>query len=481
MAGEIRFHEEAIEIFGVAQVSEGQSAVTGSELAGTIDVTLGGTAVTGVGTNFGVDVITGDIIYTIAGVSIGRITSVTDTLNMTIEPAAVAVPALSKYAASDTITSGTLSVTSGTTAVSGAGTAYLTEAAPGAYLYEQDGTLIGQIKTVTDDSNLVLEANAPNTVTLGIYYVGLGTKNALAALNLTYSTELTSEAFTYVGDENNRDEDTVITDKFSKVEFETFLPSLGTLTTPGQVPLPSEVPMIDWLGSSGLSVDLTVADQAKFTNSVASNEFLTIEIRRSSPGITTQKTYTSTDNRGLVDLDATIGTRPKLKFVFNGNLAPVTQKFKILSDFGDQKSEHAPSLNSTNITQVELGVYNGNTPPTFAGGSNACFDKLLAPNFVGFEYTRFLTGCVDGWSKGGAASDVNITLLEDEAGATYNPDNHLEENHALRIKWGTIVGKKTQLDFTKLQLASVAVSTVAAYSGQDLQFRNTEYVDLILS
>lgn len=481
MAGEIRFHEKAIAIYGLAQRSEGQPVVIGGLKQGTASVSLAGTAVTGTSTSFLTEAIVGDLIYNSSGVEVGRVTAVADNTNMTITAAAVAL-STATYSTTKAITTGTLSVTTGTTAVTGASTFYLTEVQVGAYLYDETGTEIGQVASVETDTGLTLVANASSTVTSQVYSVGMGAKNALAVLNLNYATELTSEAFEYVGDELNRDEETVITDKFAKLDFEVFLPSLGIIATPGSPPLESEVPMVDWFGASGMSLDLTVNDIATFTNSTAANEFLTLEVRRASPGIATEKVYTTSDNRGLIDIDATVGTRAKLKFSFEGNIETVTQKTKLVADFGDLKSEHIGSFKSTTITDAELGLYVGETAPTYTPGTkNVCFDKAIAPNFTAFEYSRYLTGCVDGWSKGAIPSDVTLTILEDEAGASYNPDNHLEENHGLRLKVGTVTGKIAQIDFAKIQLANVSPSTVASYTGQDLAFRNVGTTSISLS
>jgi len=378
-------------------------------------------------------------------------------------------------------TTGAITTLVSSTAVTGIGTTFLSQLAPGAYIYNNSGAEVGQIASVTDDLHAVLTANAKVAVTAATFATGLGPKNALAVLNLNFSTELTSEAFQFTGDELSRDEETVITDKFAKFDFETFMPSLGTIGTPGAPPLASEVPLVDWMGACGFALDLTANDQAKFTNGLTSNEYLTIEIRRTSPDIATQKVFTTTDNRGTVDLDSTVGTRAKLKFSFQGNLVNVTQKVKLNPDFGDQKVEHAPSIKSTTITQSELALYSGTTVTFTPATKNVCFDKLQSSNMSGFEYSRYLTGCLDGWSKGATPTDVTMTILEDEAGASYNPDNHLEDLHGLRLGFGSVIGKKVEITFNKMQLSNVANSTVAAYTGQDLTFRNVGTTDIILS
>jgi len=494
MAGEIRFHEEAIAIFAVAQIAEGTSGVQSGLKQGTITAVLAATSIVGIGTKFLTELIIGDKLYDDSGSLLGTVTGITDDLNLAITAIQTAVGAGGDYTNHTARTSGAVTTNLASDQVVGVNTTFLTSVAPGSYLFTTDYLVIGRVLSVQDNLNLTLEDNvaaatgatATTMATKGAvagvtFETGLGPKNATAVLNLNFTTELTSEAFTYVGDELSRDEETVITDKFAKSDFEVFLPSLnGRAATAGAVD-EADVPLSDLMQASGFAVDLATNDTVKYTNSVASNEYLTIEIRRSSPGIATQKTYLTTDSQGLVDLDATIGTRAKLKFTFEGNLVKVTQKLKVPEDFGTQKVGFAPSFKSSTISLVELGLYDSATPPTLTGPSNACFDKLIAPNVAGFEYDRFLTGCVDGWSKGATPSDVTITIIEDEAYADYNPDDHLEELHGLVVKVGDTVGEKVQLDFLKVQLANVTNSTVAKFAGQDLAFRNVGKTNIILT
>jgi hypothetical protein len=390
---------------------------------------------------------------------------------------------------------GTISTTVASAAVTGVGTLFTTEVAVGTYLYHTSG-IIGRVLTVTSNTAIVLEDVVPaaavlqsegvmakaTAITTSAFTTGLGPKNALAVLNLNYSTELTTEAFQYTGDELSRDEDTVVTDKYAKFDCEVFMPSLGTIA--GTDPLITEVPMVDWFTSSGMAVLLSTGSggYAKITNSIPSNAFLTIEVRRSSPDLTLQqKSFVMNDCRGTLDLDAKVGTRAKIKLNYMGNLATVVDKFTIVPNFGDQKSEHAGSIKSTTIVTAQLGLYSGTTEPTYVSTTKSvCFDKCNAPNLPGFDYQRYLTGCIDGWSKGAMPSDVTLTILEDKAAATYNPDNHIEENHALYLDYGSVTGKVVKIAMHKIQLAKVTNSKVANYAGQDLGFRNVGTTDIIL-
>jgi len=475
----IKFHEKAIILYGVAQLADGVSAVGGGLKTGTITVAVDDTAVVGVGTAFLTELQKGDNLYNASGESLGRVTAIADDTNLTLTKAEIAITG-GAFANKKNILSGTVTTSLGANTIIGVGTAFLSQLTPNAYLYNITGLIVGQIDTVTDDNNATMFDNGAIALSATAYATGLGPKNALAALNLNYSTELTSESHTYIGDELSRDEETIITDKFAKFDCEVFLPKLGTIL--GADPTEDEVPITDWFQSSGMAVVLSTGGQgyATLTNSQTTNDYLTIEVRRSSPDIATEKAFVMTDCRGMIDFDGTVGTRAKLKFNYMGNLDAVVQKTKIIADFEGQKAGHASSINSKTVTLSNLEVYEDANEPA-VGLTNFCFDKVIAPNADGFEYDRYQLSCNDGWSKGATPTDVTATILEDEAGADYNPDNHLEDNHVLTVRYGSGAGEVVELTWHKLQLANVVNSTVAKYSGQDLSFRNVGTFDIKLS
>lgn len=67
--------------------------------------------------------------------------------------------------------------------------------------------------------------------------------------------------------------------------------------------------------------------------------------------------------------------------------------------------EATPSANATGTLVAKAGGY----------AQNFCFADLSAPNFFGFDYQRYLTGCEEGFAKGAVATDINVTMLEDKA------------------------------------------------------------------
>ena len=384
-------------------------------------------------------------------------------------------------------TSGTVSIAGAATTLAGVGTAFLSEVALHSYIYSNTGVLIGQVEAITSDTDITLSA-AEAPLTAETFAVGLGPKNALAALNLNYNTELTTESYEYVGDELSRDEEVVITDKFALLDFEIFMPARNAIG--GTDPVEAEVPFADWFQSAGMAVILSSDSSGTitYTNSLSTNEYMTIEFRRSSPDIATEKVYELSDCRGTIDLDATVGTRAKLKFNYFGNIDDVVQKTTVVADYQNQKSGSSGSLNSTTVQLSNLEVYDTDAIP-IVGSTNFCFDKVIATNMDGFEYDRYQTSCLDGYSKQAIATDVVCTILEDSADAIYNPDDHLEDSHILTVDYGDldavtslpIEGRQIRIQFEKLNLGTITASEMAKYSSQDLNFRNVAFTSIILS
>lgn len=103
-----------------------------------------------------------------------------------------------------------------------------------------------------------------------------------------------------------------------------------------------------------------------------------------------------------------------------------------------------------------------------------CFSTLSATNFFGFDYTRYLTGCEEGFAKGAVPTDVAVTMLEDQVGGdSFDPDSNVTYFYGAQIKFGTAAGKYVTYKWDKLQLANVKEGKVASYYGRDVTFRNT--------
>src|SRR5574343_621820 len=130
-----------------------------------------------------------------------------------------------------------------------------------------------------------------------------------------------------------------------------------------------------------------------------------------------------------------------------------------------------PAANATGTLVAKAGGYS----KTF------CFSKLDAPNFFGFDYQRYLTGCEEGFAKGAVPTDVNVTMLEDQVGGTsFDPDANISNFFAFSLKFGTGPGKYVTYKWDKLQISDVKEDKVATYFGRAVTFRNTGYSYIIL-
>lgn len=323
--------------------------------------------------------------------------------------------------------------------------------------------------------------------------------DAVAVFNSDFSTNLSSETFQYSGDELDRDEGVTITDKFSEVTAETFVPALGTIGV-GVAPDEDDFPLTRLFTSAGAAVTFSgTGNTSRVTasNGSASNDLLTVIVGKISQSrATKQKNYKFYDCRTSVDLDIQVGSRAKMKWNLKGNpvdalgAAYPDEIDKITPDYGTQKTIIAPTVRLASINQAELvrfdsKGYNAGTTdlPTALTGTvkNICFSKLSAPNLFGYDYERFLTGCEEGFGKVAVATDVTLTILEDAYDATWNPDATyigsgsamLEGFFAFALCWGTVAGQKLYLEMTKLQLLDVKNADVGTYSGKDLIFKNT--------
>jgi hypothetical protein len=282
---------------------------------------------------------------------------------------------------------------------------------------------IGRIESILTNTVLLLE-NLDDTAraTENKYFdysFDFGPKNAVAVLNLTYSLETTSEAFLYSGDENEIDEKTVITDRYGKIDFETFVPAVDTAYA-SKTLVGDYIPMGDFFNATGLKADTSVAGSVTYTTENSVDSYLTIEIRRSSSSSTfntQEKAFTYTDVRGTVDFDAVIGTKAKLKWAFMGNFKRVTDKQRITPDPATralQKSRIAANISADSLDTCQMDLESFATKIQFlsslpaGGGISLGGLKLNATSAITVsDLTRYFTNGIEGLPNGMEASALN--------------------------------------------------------------------------
>ena len=146
----------------------------------------------------------------------------------------------------------------------------------------------------------------------------------------------------------------------------------------------------------------------------------------------------------------------------------------------------ATILTTTTVSYVMKATPSANASGTLTvtkgpAAETFCFSTLSAPNFFGFDYSRYLTGCEEGFAKQAVPTDVTVSMLEGYVGdTTFNPDANVSSFYGAKIKFGTAAGKYVTYQWSKLQLANVKESKVATYLGREVTFRNTGTSFIIL-
>lgn len=311
--------------------------------------------------------------------------------------------------------------------------------------------------------------------------------DAVAALEVNYTDEISSEDHVYVGDELDRDTLTSITDRSAKVDFSTLLPLIDVTEPFGTTPetLLAVAPLLKACGGS--ATDSETADSPEvgktainvtFTNSAVLNSFATLEVRRSSADEPTfERKHQITDCRGMVNLEWELGKRSMLGFNFMGNFVDPARVEQIVPNFGVQKTRIAPVLRAANVIQAELVAVG--TAFTGIGTKTFCFSKLSAPNLFGFDYSRFILSCLEGFSKGAVTTDVVLTRLMDTPDTgVFMPENNLEGLFKLRVTIGTEDVDTVAVEFDKLELVNYANTAVGTYAAQDITFKNRGFTTL---
>ena len=384
----------------------------------------------------------------------------------------------------------------------------------------------------------------------------LGSTTAIACTAVTADPTRDTGSFQYLGDSLSRDEYTYEKDTYIDLQIETFQQILSDMSSAINPDTASLWKLFQICGGR-VDVDATTKEVI-VTNIAESPDYGTADVRLSSPDdATNDKLYKFTDLRGTVDVNASVGEVPTLKFALKGNATDPVSAAKQTANFGFQTTRVAPSVlkDTIQIAQIALlddvftnavaatptgtyadyrvkisfaathsipvgqivaiqvaGITNAGLIEklngTFIGistgtdtmeyyakgvtGSGSltgtitvkkgdtavktfCFSTLDAPNFFGFDYQRFLTGCLTGFAKGATPTDVTVSMLEDKVGGdSFDPDANVTKFFGVYLQFGnSTAGQKVGYLWDKLQIANVKQGKIATYLARDVSLRNT--------
>ena len=181
----------------------------------------------------------------------------------------------------------------------------------------------------------------------------LGSTTAIACTAISGDPTRDTGSYQYLGDSLSRDEYTYEKDKYIDLQIDTFQQVLSDMTT-AIVPNDASLWKLYQVCGGNVIVDSTTK-QVFVDNATDSPDYGTADFRKSSPDdATNDKLYKFWDLRGTVDVTATVGEVPSLKFSLKGNADDPVAVAKQTANFGTQTTRVAPSVLYSTITTAQL-------------------------------------------------------------------------------------------------------------------------------
>lgn len=181
----------------------------------------------------------------------------------------------------------------------------------------------------------------------------LGSTTAIACTAITGDPTRDTGSYQYLGDSLSRDEYTYEKDKYIDLQIDTFQQVLSDMTTAIDPNTASLWKLYQVCGGNVI-VDSTTK-QVFVDNATDSPDYGTADFRKSSPDDpTNDKLYKFWDLRGTVDVTATVGEVPSLKFSLKGNADDPIAVAKQTANFGTQTTRVAPSVLYSTIATAQL-------------------------------------------------------------------------------------------------------------------------------
>ena len=181
----------------------------------------------------------------------------------------------------------------------------------------------------------------------------LGSTTAIACTAITGDPTRDTGSYQYLGDSLSRDEYTYEKDKYIDLQIDTFQQVLSDMTAAIN---PNTESLWKLYQVCGGNVIVNAANQVFVDNATDSPDYGTADFRKSSPDDPNgnDKLYKFWDLRGTVDVTATVGEVPSLKFALKGNADDPVAVAKQTANFGVQTTRVAPSVLYSTITTAQL-------------------------------------------------------------------------------------------------------------------------------
>lgn len=211
----------------------------------------------------------------------------------------------------------------------------------------------GFMLSATKGGTSVVTTGTGGSTGLTFTYQGITSTEAIACTEISSDVTRDTGSFQFLGDSLSRDEVTYTKDVYIDLGLTTFQQFLTDMTTAID---PNTNSIWKALQCSGGNVIVDATTKEVYVdNATDSPDYATADVRLSSPDdATNDKLYKFWDLRGTVDVNASLGEVPTLKFSLKGNADDPVATPKQTASFGNQTTRTATSILPSTIYQARL-------------------------------------------------------------------------------------------------------------------------------
>lgn len=210
--------------------------------------------------------------------------------------------------------------------------------------------------TKFNEKNIALFSKVETTP--GTYLQPSAATDATPITSLDGGFTFDTAAFQFLGDALSRDEYTYQKDIYGELNAEIMQPTLGTVPAATvYTATSSNVTAADLMiacGGNFTAVGAVITAGISYDNYTATSSTVSIDYRKSTTDAANQNLYPFFNVNGMVDLSASIGEIPKLKFSLKGNAGSASSATAVLPNYGDQTTNIAPVVKMSTISSAKI-------------------------------------------------------------------------------------------------------------------------------
>jgi len=263
--------------------------------------------------------------------------------------------------------------------------------------------------TKFNEKNIALFSKVETTA--GTYLQPSAATDATPITSLDGGFTFDTAAFQFLGDALSRDEYTYQKDIYGELNAEIMQPVLGTVpATTIYTAASANVTAGDLMvacGGNFSQAGTTITNGIAYDNYTATSSSVSIDYRKSTTDAANQNLYPFYGVNGTVDLSASVGEIPKLKFSLKGNVGTATSATAVIPNYGDQTTNIASVVKLSTIHSAKIVEI----PDTSSFAAGPAFSAIAASTTKPNTWSCTGTGLVAALGAIGNIRPIKLTAI----------------------------------------------------------------------